>query len=769
MNCAECRELLVACLEGLLGESQKQAIVSHLKSCPSCQAEAKQVISLRKRLLKNGKALAQSNLEDVVFARIAQDQNARLKSATRTNRSIPLRRIIMKSPVTKLAAAAVIGIVAVVGIFHIMGGSGVAWAELVEHVEGIKTVAYRMRATMKGLVEMATDQPLNIEMQAKLAYDEGFYINSCTHVENKKIVARTYVLFEEGAIVSVIPQQKKYIKMTLTDDLLAKMQKENGDPRTTLKQMMEHEYTELGFKTINGTKVAGIEVTDPAMGGGMFEEFAAQLWCDVDTDLPVLMTMKGSGKNGEVSMEMTMDNFDWDVEIDTAELEPNIPGDYELLAETQFGMSQDANEFVEVFEFFAKFTDGKYPSSLSGMTVIKEFSDALMTKLSGQSSPSDPNEKEIAMIMKLQTIGMTYAMMVKDGNDPAYYGDRVTAEFPHAVLLRWKVNGNYRVIFGDLTVADVSPDELAELEATPLNTKPKAIKPQPEEGLVATALAEVELSWIPGAFVKEHKVYFGTASDQLSLLAEVSDACSVPAPALERGTTYYWRVDEVQPDGSIATGDVWSFNTGGLVAWWKLDDGSGNVAADSSGNGNNGTLIGDAGWTAGIVGGAVRLDGDGDYVDLGKEAAFDIDNQITVAAWIKVGAFDRQYQPIVTKGDTAWRLQRDNDKNALEFACTGLLVPGTRWGAIHGNVDVNDGQWHHVAGVYDGSKLHLYVDGSLDVSKEASGTIRITDKPVYIGANAEKPERFWNGLIDEVMIYNYGLSADEVAAVHAGR
>ncbi len=352
-----------------------------------------------------------------------------------------------------------------------------------------------------------------------------------------------------------------------------------------------------------------------------------------------------------------------------------------------------------------------------------------------------------------------------------YYGDKVSAESPDAVLFRWKIaDDTYTVIFGDLSIRDVTPEELAELEAVPLNLESYPVKAEPADGTVATPLVGVELSWIPGAYATGHRVYFGTAIDELPLLAEVSEPNYTELPALERETTYYWRVDEIQPDGSIVTGTIWSFGTGGLVAWWQLDDGSGSAAIDSSGNGLDGILVGDPSWAAGIVGGALEFDGDGDYINVGKDPAFDITNQITVAAWIKVGSFQGEWQNIIAKGDTSWRLQRYLDKNTLEFACTGVVVPGTKWSNILGTVEVNDGQWHHVVGTYDGAQICLYVDGTLDVSsKTIGGSIKINDHAVLIGENAEKPERFWNGLIDDVRVYNYGLSADEVAAIYAGQ
>ena len=80
-------------------------------------------------------------------------------------------------------------------------------------------------------------------------------------------------------------------------------------------------------------------------------------------------------------------------------------------------------------------------------------------------------------------------------------------------------------------------------------------------------------------------------------------------------------------------------------------------------------------------------------------------------------------------------------------------------------MNVNDGQWHHIVGVYDGAKLCLYVDGRLDNSVEVSKSIDTNDAPVCIGGHSEKGERCWNGLIDEVRIYDYALSQNEIAAL----
>ena len=204
----------------------------------------------------------------------------------------------------------------------------------------------------------------------------------------------------------------------------------------------------------------------------------------------------------------------------------------------------------------------------------------------------------------------------------------------------------------------------------------------------------------------------------------------------------------------------------GLVAHWTFDEGEGREAADSSGNGNTGWLrnMDDSCWVAGKVGpGALQFDGADDYVAISNEANFDLTEQITVAAWIKVASFTKDWQAIVTKGDNSWRLHRDRKKNCLGWACTGLSHD--RWGDLRGRAAVNDGRWHHVAGVYDGTETFLYVDGRADASARASEPIKTTDHPVHIGQNAQRGNRHFHGIIDDVRIYSRALSADDVRSL----
>ncbi len=134
---------------------------------------------------------------------------------------------------------------------------------------------------------------------------------------------------------------------------------------------------------------------------------------------------------------------------------------------------------------------------------------------------------------------------------------------------------------------------------------------------------------------------------------------------------------------------------------------------------------------------------------------------MAVAAWIKVGVFNVTNQAIVTKGKNAWRLQRDGSNNGVAFTCDNLSTD-----TVASTVSVNDGQWHHVVGVYTGSQLQIYVDGVLNNSVNSSGSIRSNNKAVEIGRNSQNPTAEFNGSIHDVRIYSRVFSALDVSRLY---
>jgi len=153
-----------------------------------------------------------------------------------------------------------------------------------------------------------------------------------------------------------------------------------------------------------------------------------------------------------------------------------------------------------------------------------------------------------------------------------------------------------------------------------------------------------------------------------------------------------------------------------LVAWYRFD---GN-ALDNSGNDLHGTEMGDPTYEAGVFGLAISLDGEGDYVDCGLAPEFDITDFITFTYWIKVVAFDKPWNTVLSRGDDSWRSSRANENNFMEAA-----VSGTTGDWTYAITPVDDEQWHHIGWVYDGTMNYLYVDGEVDVTEESTGQITV--------------------------------------------
>ena len=206
---------------------------------------------------------------------------------------------------------------------------------------------------------------------------------------------------------------------------------------------------------------------------------------------------------------------------------------------------------------------------------------------------------------------------------------------------------------------------------------------------------------------------------------------------------------------------------GKLIARYDFDEVEGSTVPDSSGNKIDGTLVGDARIVDDPVRGKVlELDGDGDWVDCGNDPLFDMEQEMTISSWIKV-AGPLGWRTVIAKG-TSWKLQ--GWTNTVKFVC-GVNVPGDIGVAsgVLARTNLNDGRWHHVAGVYDGRMATFYIDGRRDVSAAVAGPIAANSLKMWIGWDSHRSESTWKGRIDDVRIYSYALSAKEIRILYEGK
>ena len=217
-----------------------------------------------------------------------------------------------------------------------------------------------------------------------------------------------------------------------------------------------------------------------------------------------------------------------------------------------------------------------------------------------------------------------------------------------------------------------------------------------------------------------------------------------------------------------------------LVGHWKLDDGAGTTAADSSGNGNDGTLEGNRRWVDGYDGGGLRFDGTDDYVELPIGSLISSLTNSTFATWANFWNAGGEWQRIFDFGIGP---DVDADPNVYMFLTPRMGAAGpmrfaitTAGGGTEFQVDAPDTLptgWHHVAVTIDADDdtVTLYLDG-LTVAQNTEVTLSPSDLGEttnnWLGRSQWEADAYYTGLIDDFRIYSRALSAAEVAGL-AGR
>ena len=228
--------------------------------------------------------------------------------------------------------------------------------------------------------------------------------------------------------------------------------------------------------------------------------------------------------------------------------------------------------------------------------------------------------------------------------------------------------------------------------------------------------------------------------------------------------------------------------TTGLVGWWKLD---GN-ATDSSGNGSNGTLVGGPTFTNGQIDQAINLNGTSQYVNVGAPATLNNLPALSISAWIKPDSLANPGNDIIAKQNgehpmsTGWVFRTENEsanRNSLQFEVNYdiSITPWNPWQDMQTIAEENVievGEWNCAVVTWDGSNIaanaKFYVNGIL-VNKYLNGQwdrdgvgSRTDDsyRPLIIGDDAQSyGVQPFDGLMDDVRIYNRVLSVAEIQAI----
>jgi len=201
-----------------------------------------------------------------------------------------------------------------------------------------------------------------------------------------------------------------------------------------------------------------------------------------------------------------------------------------------------------------------------------------------------------------------------------------------------------------------------------------------------------------------------------------------------------------------------------LVAAWSLDEGAGDVAEDVTGNGHDGELE-NCTWVNGKFGAALEFDGTTSRVVIPHDDHLNIEDEVTVEAWINPSGFNDLSAIAQKWGDTTNRRQYllCLVGSNVRFYISGS---GDTWPAAASTGTVPTGDWTHLAGTYDGENIKVFINGEPDGETANNEGLFGSDIDAWIGGYGPDGEfgdnRHFIGIIDEVRFWNKALTQDEI-------
>ncbi len=348
-------------------------------------------------------------------------------------------RIITKSRITKLAAAAVIITGLFVGLYLLVGPVGVAsvsWADVLENIEAARTVMYIFEIESGDVKEV-------FKTRIKEPY-----------------LCRSDVIESPYKYKVAIRNAKTNKHMTLYPNTkMAAINDDEGSPggyefyayERLKRDFRDGTEKNLGRVKLNGRETICFEISK--------ENQKITVWADPDTALPIQIE-EISDENGDRRKVLRSDIM-FDVEMDDQLFVP--PADYCLLdletqrLQTPFELTE--KHLIEGLAVYPKYLDGKFNTRYMGgrplTEEVRKKCKAAMKKIEGWSD----------IEAHKSTLGCAFIEQLPEGSDYQYVGEDVKLGDANAPVCWWKPPGSktYRVVYGDLSIRDVEPGDLPEI------------------------------------------------------------------------------------------------------------------------------------------------------------------------------------------------------------------------------------------------------------------------------------------------------------------
>jgi hypothetical protein len=474
MNCAECTEQLVPHLEGLLAQSQQRQLESHLDDCPTCRAELDRMRRLFDRLVRRGKAAPSVSPEWLTGQLLAEQTSKR-------------RRNIMRRTV-KAAVAAVLLISVFLGIAQLYGGGNgtAALVQAAEQLRQARTVAWT--EVFYANVTSKDEKTTWVETTRRKFIWKAPGRQRTTHLDAQGRVYRIEIEDHTKGVRLVLDPGKKKARLTYPGVPLERTGQFASDFVTAMSQWLteaENGWTmgepkPLGKKNIDGRETTGYRVGGELVYGyqtrpdGRTVPWSADLWVDAKTKQLVLVhnpgvdvydpekdparhNRPGEGRSITWAMGSVYHDIVSDEELDDSLFSLDPPSGYDV---TEVGTPKPTeNDMVEWLGIRAQCNGDVFPDDPGPLSneAIERIADKYCRE--GKISPAEKREFERRADGYCPVLRF---VAVTAGESWHYAGKGVKLGDNTAIVCWYKPSESksYRVLYGDLSVKNVAPEDL---------------------------------------------------------------------------------------------------------------------------------------------------------------------------------------------------------------------------------------------------------------------------------------------------------------------
>ncbi len=422
-------------------------------------------------------------LDEILLAQKKGNANQSMTVST----AIDLWRIIMKSRITKFAIAAVVLIAVLIGMNQFGGsidGASIAWGDIIHEIVVAKTATFDLIIKKDSQVIQQSHITCKAPGLIRQIMPDG-----AVHIAD----------FKKHKILVLNTKSKKAILRELTEDstqlamldVFGSFQKRLD----TMIHFQDETVESLGYRTIGGKDVIGfrIQITEADEVIGWQGKGTFTVWAESSTKLPIRLEFYDE----MFGINTVMDKLELNMKLDESIFEIKVPDEYELETIQQKAMNNetsgnftgiDEKQIIEGFRSWVYLTDGVFPSSMT-MDAIKDLDpDATLSmkqvgwgfqvgvsnidlnyELYSASNDNPISTEELRVIRKKFNAALSNSLngFIAVFQLPAdtnwhYSGSGVTINDIDTPIFRYRPKGsiNYRVIYGNLTVEDIAPENL---------------------------------------------------------------------------------------------------------------------------------------------------------------------------------------------------------------------------------------------------------------------------------------------------------------------